>query len=163
MQERLLPLTSVSISLFSSKEAHRCFVLDILRTVYLIDHFALGADSVAGANILDNVRKVARRRIPIAPDFNPTPVVCHSNLLPRTLPSTPRVSATPVSKVLTDEQTTTRGHLDRAYESIVRPMTRLAGVPGGALFRSDMPRTCQRRRHRRSAAPTGKRVCPARD
>lgn len=45
------------------------------------------ANGVAGVNMLDNLIKVARRRIPIAPDFNPNPVVCHSPPLPRTIPS----------------------------------------------------------------------------
>src|SRR5258708_32619903 len=55
-------------------------------------------------------------------------------------------------------QTTTRGHLDRIDGNSVRPMKRLAASADAVLVPSDMPRTHQRRKRRRSAAPLGNRI-----
>jgi hypothetical protein len=70
-----LSLTQVSVALFSSKEAHRCFVVYILRTIHDGNHFALGTNGLIGANALGNFFEVALLRIPVAPDFNPNLVV----------------------------------------------------------------------------------------
>ena len=62
-----------------------------------------------------------------------------------------------------DVQTTTRGHLDRIDGNSVRPMKRLAASADAVLVPSGMPRTCQRRKRRRSAAPIGQQNYPIRD
>ena len=65
-----LPLARVGVALVSPKEAHRVFILDILGTIYDVDHLALSTNSVTGTNVLDNLLKLARHRVPITPDFN---------------------------------------------------------------------------------------------
>src|SRR5258707_6699330 len=72
-----LPLARVGVALVSPKEAHRVFILDILRTIYDVNHLALGTNSVTGTNVLDNLLKLARHRVPITPDFNSNLVVRH--------------------------------------------------------------------------------------
>ena len=52
-----------------------------------------------------------------------------------------------------DVQTTTRGHPDLIDGKSVRPMKRLAASAGAVLVPSGMPRTCQRRKRRKSADP----------
>ena len=71
-----LPLARVGVALVSPKEAHRVFIiLDILRTIYDVNHLALSTNSVTGTNVLDNLLKLARHRVPITPDFNSNLVV----------------------------------------------------------------------------------------
>ena len=60
-----LPLARVGVALVSPKEAHRVFILDILGTIYDVDHLALSTNSVTGTNVLDNLLKLARHRVPI--------------------------------------------------------------------------------------------------
>ena len=63
-----------------------------------------------------------------------------------------------------DVQTTTRGHRDRTGGNGVRPMKRLAAASADAvLVPSGMPRTCQRRKHRRSADPIRQQDYPIQD
>jgi len=62
-----------------------------------------------------------------------------------------------------DAQTTTRGHLDLINGNSVRPMKRLAASADAVLIPLGMPRTCQRRKRRRSGAPTGSQDYHIRD
>jgi hypothetical protein len=72
-----LPLALFGIALFSSKEAHRLVIVDVLWAVYDGNHFALGTNGLTGTSVLDNFFEVAFRRIPITPDFNPNLVIRH--------------------------------------------------------------------------------------
>jgi hypothetical protein len=72
-----LPLAQVGIALLSPEEAHRVFILDILGTIYSVDHLAFGANSVTGTNVLDNLLKLASHRVPITPEFDLNLVVRH--------------------------------------------------------------------------------------
>src|SRR6266571_2154850 len=72
-----LPLARVGVALVAPKEAHRVFILDILGTIYDVDHLALSTNSVTGTNVLDNLLKLVRHRVPITPDFNSNLVVRH--------------------------------------------------------------------------------------
>jgi hypothetical protein len=72
-----LALAQIGVALVSPKEAHRVFILDILGTIYDVNHVALGTNSVTATNVLDNLLKLARHRVPITPDFNSNLVVRH--------------------------------------------------------------------------------------
>ena len=47
-----LPLTLFGIALFSSKEAHRLVIVDVLWAVYDGNHFALGTNGLTGTSVL---------------------------------------------------------------------------------------------------------------
>ena len=56
-----LTLTLFGIALFSSKEAHRLVIVDVLWAVYDGNHFALGTNGLTGTSVLDNFFEVALR------------------------------------------------------------------------------------------------------
>jgi hypothetical protein len=77
-----LTLTLFGIALFSSKEAHRLVIVDVLWAVYDRNHFVLGTNGLTGTSVLDNFFEVAFR-----PDSNHTrlqsePCSTPSDLLP---------------------------------------------------------------------------------
>jgi hypothetical protein len=79
-----LPLTQFSVTFFSTKEAHRFFIADVLWPIYDGNHIALGTYGLAGTNVLCNFFEVALLWIPITPDLNPNLVVRHrASFLPR--------------------------------------------------------------------------------
>ncbi len=84
------PLTQFSVTFFSTKEAHRFFIADVLRAIYDGNHIALGTYGLAGTNVLCNFFKVALLWIPITPDLNPNLVVRHRASFPPRLTQTAR-------------------------------------------------------------------------
>jgi hypothetical protein len=70
-------LAQIGVALFSAEEAHRVFILDILGTIYGVDHLVSRTNRVAGTNVLDNLLQIARDRVPITPDFNSNLLVRH--------------------------------------------------------------------------------------
>jgi hypothetical protein len=59
-----LPLTFVSIALFSAKTNHRLFIFYILRGIYDGNNFTLCTNRLTGTDVLADFFDVARRRIP---------------------------------------------------------------------------------------------------
>jgi len=72
-----LPLTFVSIALFSAKKCHRLFIFYILRGIYDGNNFTLCTNRLTGTDVLGDFCEVALRQIRISPDFNPNFVVRH--------------------------------------------------------------------------------------
>jgi hypothetical protein len=88
-----LPLTQFSVTFFSTKEAHRFFIADVLWAIYDGNHIALGTYGLAGTNVLCNFFKVALLWIPITPDLNPNLVVRHrASFLPPADSDCPQLS-----------------------------------------------------------------------
>jgi hypothetical protein len=54
-----LPLTQVSVTFFSPKEAHPFFIIDVLWAIYDGNHFALGTNGRAGTDVLSNFFELA--------------------------------------------------------------------------------------------------------
>src|SRR5712692_8151681 len=77
-----LPVARVGVALVYPKEAHRVFILDILGTIYDVDHLALSTKSVTGANVLDNLLKLAHHRVPNHTRLQFEPCSTPSDLLP---------------------------------------------------------------------------------
>jgi len=55
-------LAQIGVDLFSAEEAHRVLILDILGTIYSVDHLARGTNRVTGTIVLDNLLQFVRDR-----------------------------------------------------------------------------------------------------
>jgi hypothetical protein len=80
-----LSLAQIGVALFSPKKGHRCLILNILRAIYNIHDLPPDTNSVAGSNILNDLVKLARLGVAIAPDLNLNLVVGHRTSFHRRL------------------------------------------------------------------------------